>query len=514
MRVGAAVYKPSMMKRNKIFSFFAGALSFVLFTTSGCKKWDSHVATIDPKSNETLVQEIAKQSNLSVFLDYVKRTGLDALLSSSKTYTVWAPDNTAMAAIPATVVSNNDELKKYLSNFIAEQLFFTRDAVDSIRVPMLNGKRVYFYNTKLDDATLTTKDVAVKNGVLHIINAVVAPLPTVWEYLESTKATYLQNNFITALSFLRQDPALAEVQGIDPLTGETIYVPGTGMVVANRFKEKVADLTNEDSLFTYFILANPAYNSEKARVAPYFKSDEAAITDTNAAWTVVKDLIVRGNVNPASLPAEVIATSGARLPLSQAAVVATHKMSNGMVYILNACAPALAEKIKPAVVEGEYPYSFSSTNGRRHYRERYNPLTGLNFRDLFVQTTASANYISYLSNQVYTMKYKVYWVALNDYTAKTDNDNNSYGSLTPFSQKLVMDTIVSTTFAYKSVLTNDYTEVYIGDYVNDKYDYKIPYLSGSRNQVTLATTKMFLVANTAAPFHLSLDYLKFVPVFE
>lgn len=503
-----------MMKRNKIFSFFAGALSIVLFTASGCKKWDNHVAVADPKSNETLVQEIAKQTNLSVFLDYLKRTGLDVLLNSSKTYTVWAPDNAAMAAIPASIVADNAQLKQYLSNFIAEQIFLTRDAVDSIRVPMLNGKRVYFYNTKLDDAGLTTKDISVRNGVLHIINAVVAPLPTVWEYLESTKNNYLQNEFISSLSYLRQDPTLAEVQGIDPLTGETIYVPGTGMVIGNRFKDKIADLNNEDSIYTYFILVNAAYNSEKTRVAPYFKSDEAAITDTNSAWTVIKDLVVRGNVNPANLPAEVVSKTGARLPLSQAAVVSTHKMSNGRVYVLNACAPLLADKIQPAMVEGEYPSGFSSTNGRRYYRDRYNPLTGTDFKDLFIQTTGSANYVSYVSNQVYTMKYKVYWVSLNDYTAKTDNDNNSYGSLTAFKQKLVMDTITSTTFAYRDVEPNKYEEIYIGDYVNDKYDYKIPYLSGSRNQVTIATTKMFLVANTAAPFHLSLDYIKLVPVFE
>lgn len=502
------------MTRFKLNSFFTGALFLAVLFFTNCKKWDNHIAVNDPKSNETLVQEIAKQANLSVFLDYIKRTGLDVLLNSSKTYTVWAPDNTAMAAIPATVVNNNDELKRYLSNFIAEQLFYTRDAADSIRVPMLNGKRVYFYNAKLDDATLTSRDMAVKNGVLHIINAVVAPLPTVWEYLESTQTTYRQNEFISSLSFLRQDPALAEVQGIDPLTGETIYVPGTGMVTANRFKERVADLTNEDSIYTYFILANPAYNSEKTRVAPYFKSDETTITDTNAAWTVVKDLIVRGYVNPASLPAEVIATSGAKLPLSQAAIIATHKMSNGIVYILNACEPALEEKIKPAVVEGEFPYGFSSSNGRRHYRDRFNPETGLNFKDIFVQAFPSGNYISYLSNNIYTMKYKVYWVALNDYTARTDNDNNSYGSLTPFKQKLVMDTITSATFAYMDVETNKYEEIYIGDYVNDKYEYKIPYLSSSRNQLTPATTKMFLVANTSSSNNLSLDYLKFVPVFE
>lgn len=504
------------MTRFTLNTFFTGAFFLATLFFASCKKWDNHIAAHDPKVNETLLQQIARHENLSVFLDYLKRTGLDELLNSSKTYTVWAPDNAAMAGIPAGIVGNNEELKKYLSNFIADQLFFTRNAADTLRVPMLNGKRVYFYNDKLDDVLITTKDISVKNGVLHIVNAVVAPLPNIWEYLESTKSTYAQNAFISSLSYLRQDPALAEVEGIDPLTGETVYVPGTGMVISNRYKDGVFDLANEDSVYTYFILANNAYSSEKNRLAPYFKSDEATITDTNAAWFVVRDLVTRGNIRTNQLPAEVVSKFGAKLPLSGAAVVASHKMSNGMVYILSACEPALQDKIQPAVVEGELPLSFSSGNGRRYYRDRYNDSTGLYFNDLYVQGTANSNYISYVSNQVYTMKYKVYWMALNDYTARTDNDNNSYGSLTAFKQRLLMDTplATSTTFGYMDVEPLQYKEVYIGEYVNDKYDYKIPYLSTSHNQVTAATTKMFLMANTAAPFNLSLDYIKFVPVFE
>lgn len=503
-----------MIMTNVINKFLMGALALTLLTTVGCKKWDNHTSINDARLNETLVEQIAKQQNLSVFADYLKRTGLDELLNSSKTYTVWAPDNTAMATIPATVVGNTEQLKAYLSNFIADQIFLTRTGTDSVKVLKLNGKHAYFYNTHFDDATVTTKDITVRNGVLHIINAAAAPLPNIWNYLESNKTTFAQNEFIASLSYLRQDPALAEVEGIDPLTGETIYVPGTGMVVSNRFKDRIFDLENEDSVYTYFILTNAAFDAEKLRMSPYFKSDDATITDTNSAWTVVKDLVVRGHVDPANLPAEVVSKYGAKLPLNQAAVVSTHKMSNGWVYVLSACEPTLEDKIQPAVVEGEYPYSFSSTNGRRYFRDRFNTETGLNFKDVFVHGTASGNYISYVSNHVYTMKYKVFWVALNDYTARTDNDNNSYGSLTAFRQKLVMDSVTSTTFGYKDVAPNDYKEILIGEYINDKYDYTLPNVTSARNLITPATTRMFLVANTAAPIHLSLDYVKFVPVFE
>jgi len=74
--------------------------------TWSCKKWDEHNAVSQQALNETLLDQINKNASLSKFSEYLTKTGLDKVLSSSKNYTVFAPVNEAMAALPADVVSD------------------------------------------------------------------------------------------------------------------------------------------------------------------------------------------------------------------------------------------------------------------------------------------------------------------------------------------------------------------------------------------------------------------------
>src|SRR6187402_1428682 len=82
----------------------------------GCKKWDDHVAPTEAALDQTLTEAIAQRPNLSRLSEYLKKTGLDKMLSEAGTYTVWAPDNTALDALPADVKSDTAKLKKYLFN--------------------------------------------------------------------------------------------------------------------------------------------------------------------------------------------------------------------------------------------------------------------------------------------------------------------------------------------------------------------------------------------------------------
>src|SRR4051812_572439 len=124
------------MRATKISCFFLGL--FILFGSWSCKKWDDHIAIEGQNLNENLMEHINKQPDLSKLAEYLVKTGLDKEISSSKNYTVWAPTNTALQSLPADVVNDTAKLKAYLLNHISGQQFFTRMAVDSLRVPMLN----------------------------------------------------------------------------------------------------------------------------------------------------------------------------------------------------------------------------------------------------------------------------------------------------------------------------------------------------------------------------------------
>lgn len=499
------------MQQKKHYLFLV-----LMVAVFACKKWNDHTNVPEQVLNQDLMEQISSRSNLSLFKEYLVKTGLDKEIVSSKNYTVWAPVNDVLKNLSPAVVNNTDSLKSILLNHIAGQLYFTRMAADSVRAQMLNGKRVFIYRQKFDDASITEADIYVKNGVLHLIDKVIAPLPNAWQFIDSTRNIYDQNAYIAMLAYQKQDTSKAEVDSINPVTGEVVYKPGTGMVTVNSFIDKVHDLSNEDSLYTYIVLTNTAYETEKNRQAPFFKSTVAAFTSHNSAWNVVKDLAIKGLYTIDRLPDTLVSKFNVRVPIRKASIIAVRKVSNGIVYVVNASASPMQDKIPVCTVQGETPYSFKGdVIAKTFYRLRNNPENGLPFNDIYIQSPGTSFYVEYLANNVYTAKYKVYWVSLNDYTARTDNDNSSYGTTTAFQQRLAMDSSSNTaSFSYVPVNPYTYTETYLGDYTKGSYDFTVSSINNPAYTVTPATVRMFLTSATTTPNYLSLDYIKFVPVLE
>src|SRR4029079_11811286 len=136
-------------------------LSWIFFFAlcqAGCKKWEDHSKIENQDLNKNLLDAINQRSNLSKFYEYLVKTGLDKELSSSKTYTVWAPVNDALQSLDPAIIANADKLKAFIGNHISLQSYFTKDAQQAIRVPMLNGKRVSFSKNKFDEANITEAD--------------------------------------------------------------------------------------------------------------------------------------------------------------------------------------------------------------------------------------------------------------------------------------------------------------------------------------------------------------------
>jgi uncharacterized surface protein with fasciclin (FAS1) repeats len=492
-----------------------------------CRKWDDHVAVNEQPLNQTLQEYIHTQPNLSKFSEYLVKTGLDKVIGSSKNYTVWAPTNDALNSLPQDVVNDTAKLKPWLLNHIALQLYFTRMATDSIRVPMLNGKRIYFFNKKFDDAGIQQADIYVRNGALHIIDKAIAPLPSIWEFIESTKTKYIQSAYLTSLDYLVQDPTRAELDSINPVTGQPVYKPNTGIIKINSFRTKVYDVGNEDSLYTYVVMDNAAYAAETNKQKIFFKSPDADITNGNASWNVAKDLAVKGLYSPGNLPPTLLSKFNVHISVSKAAIIETHKASNGIIYVVNAAAAPIEEKVPVVIVQSDNPVAFKSREDKYmtkvFYRQRNNPLTGQSFNDLYLNLGSSgANfYVDFVTNGLYATKYKVYWVALNDKSISGQNDD-PYGTDSTLQQILQIseDTAKNylPTVMPAKVKPYDYTEVLLGEYTNNSYNGLLSSIPDGINYYpTPATRRLRLQApattTTGIPYNLTLDYLKFVPVF-
>jgi len=227
-------------------------LIVVLTAMSGCKKWEDHTAINNQDLTKDLYTAIKNEPTLSRFTELVTQAGLDSLLKSSKTFTVWAPSNNALTTLDPSIPNDISKLRSFILNHISYELYFTRDVQTTKRIGMLNGKYNNFLNDKFEDATITSADNYVKNGVLHIIDKYILVLPSLWDYINSSAAQYTQNNFITGLNFPTFDPLLAVVDSISSSTGLPVYHPGTGIVIKNTFNEKVFDTRREAIHLLYY----------------------------------------------------------------------------------------------------------------------------------------------------------------------------------------------------------------------------------------------------------------------
>ena len=407
-------------------------LIVVLTAMSGCKKWEDHTAINNQDLTKDLYTAIKNEPTLSRFTELVTQAGLDSLLKSSKTFTVWAPSNNALTTLDPSIPNDISKLRSFILNHISYELYFTRDVQTTKRIGMLNGKYNNFLNDKFEDATITSADNYVKNGVLHIIDKYILVLPSLWDYINSSAAQYTQNNFITGLNFPTFDPLLAVVDSISSSTGLPVYHPGTGIVIKNTFNEKVFDTRREDKQYTYFIIANAGFTLKADSLKPYFNTGNVSRTDTLDKWYIVKDLLIDALYpTVASLPTVLTSKFGVPIPLNISLITDIKKVSNGVVYVLSTSGITTNSKFPQIVVQGENPTGFqsdrtSNTNFQRVRKDR--PDTTKTYTDLMVSGHGVTDFFAvYRLNEMPTMKYNVYARAINDFQTQV-----VYQSISPY----------------------------------------------------------------------------------
>jgi len=472
-------------------SFCLFSLSILFTMLLGCSKMnDSRNDITNPALKQNLFELISANPDLSSFAKYLVQTGYDKVISSSKNYTVFAPANSALATLDAAIISNPIKLKLFIGNHIATQLYRTSDVTTTTRISMINGKFSNMMKSKLEDATIKTADNYASNGLLQIMDQSIPALDNCWEFISNNaSAPAKQKAFMLSLFRNVFDLTNAVVIGIKPLTGEPIYQTGTDSIFTNLYWNKVHDLKQEQKQFTLFMLEDATWDAEITKFTPYFSTNTTDSNTLVTSWNVVKDFAVDTLYSPTSIPDTIFSKFGTKLPVNKANIVKTIKTSNGIVYIMNKMDVQPASKFKTIVVEAEnYASTSNDRRSNTYFRDRFNTLTGLDYKDVLVLNHGIALFnIRYDLPEIPSIKYKAYWVAVNDFQTVT------------FTQKLGIGSAVSTTFPYTTVDLNKLNEIYIGEFSVPKY---------------APIFNIFLVAansTTAAANPLVCDYIKLVP---
>lgn len=470
------------------------SLLFILslfLAATGCKKWEDQLDVTHPQVNLTLMEQITKDPNLSKFKEMLNRTGLDQDLASSKNYTVFAPTNTALASIDPAITGDLNKLMKFVGNHIATQTYFTREAgASSIRIKLLNGKYSNLTATSINDVRIAAADKFMKNGVLHVVETALPALDNVWETITNDASLPAkQRAYLQTLYRNVYDVTNAVQIGVNPTTGAPIYQAGSDSVRSNLYWRNVYDLRDESKEFTFFVMQDSAWDSETTKLNPYFVTTTADSTKELVSWEIVKDLAYPGALTSATLPDSLVSKFSVKIP-ARLAVTRTIKTSNGLVHVMSKVDVPLRNRLKSFLIQGE-EYRFQSTDKRSvtYFRDRYNGLKGTDFKDVLVFNHGVALFnMNYRIAAVNSVKYRAYWVAVNDFQTAT------------FNQLLGIGTPTSTLLPYTPVTANNYNEVLLGEFNITKYNPFLDIYLTAANSTAVAVNPIVC------------DYIKLVPV--
>lgn len=464
------------------------SVSTLLFS---CKdNWELHNEVVNVDNSTDLNQKIAAQTNLSLFNGYLKSTGYDKVLANSQNYSVWAPDNAALASLDASIVSDPIKLKDFVGNHIAlTTIPVSKKLDDTIRVKLLNNKYATIIGSKFEEANIIGTSQFVKNGVLHTLDKISSVKLNIWDFMLSSTDAPLQSSYVSNLSTTVIDTANATIIGYNT-SGNPIFAPNPPTVSRNTYWVNVADLRDESQQYTYFMLQDGAFNTEKNKLATYYPSTDP---NFNSSFYVVKDLTVKGVYPLDKLPDTLVSVKGVKVPMNRANVVKSYRASNGIVHVLNALPFRLKDKVPEFKIEGENPTSFSA-NKTILFRTKLDNL-GKSFKDIEVYNHSYAEFaVFYNKPNLPVVKYKVYARAIAGLTGDSQ--------VAAFTQRYFFynsTTSLYTLFYTHAVNPLTYTETYLGEYT--------PLQFGSLQFRLTAANSTAVNVST-----LILDYLRFEPV--
>jgi hypothetical protein len=339
----------------------AWAVMGTLVALSACTDdWDDHYELDSQSATQNIMEILESNPDLSSFCQVVKQQHLDTLLTADQTFTVWAPNNAAMA----NFVDDGNVTEHFLQNHINRYLYNVADLTDTaqVRVKMLNGKYQNYRRNgsgfTFASAELTNEDYAATNGMVHTLSGTVPFYLNIYESIcQDNNGTDSVADYIKSFDVYTFDKNNSTSIGKNNL-GQLVY--DSVFVYTNEWMNNYGDLYKEDSLYTMQVPSNTCWQQAYEQWAPYFRTFGQVLTSsvtpsTNVptrtyelntalsdsltrAYTIqnmVANLVFRGQVDPYNAPGDsLVATSGNvfHSPAALFAGSSSETVSNGEIW--------------------------------------------------------------------------------------------------------------------------------------------------------------------------------------
>lgn len=304
-----------------------------------CAEWDDHYGNNAGSSGKNLLETLAADQQVSHFASLVKASDYGNLLSSSQSFTVFAPSNEALQGF---VDSNPDSVKRMVENHIARySLPSSTSPLQSVR--MYNGKVYHFDSTSsFSGRTLISKDETATNGLLHVLSARIPFAYNLYEYIQSEPSLSKLYTFLHQFDETKVDIDNSVETGIDDM-GRPTY--DTVWVNYNRLLEDIqyglGHINDEDSIYTMLMPTNEAWQAAYDRISPYYIMYDAdsqradSIRNVRTGIAIVSDLVYRGEHSAPLGVDTIVSTTGSIIHKPNTLIESAKKMkaSNGVAYI-------------------------------------------------------------------------------------------------------------------------------------------------------------------------------------
>lgn len=213
----------------------------LILSVVGCTdNWDEHYNTQPETINANVWDAVKAKSELSSFVALIEKYKYDTLFVTDDTYTIFAPDNSAIAKLQESQISDTTILNYHISRHFVQPVdiqgkrklqtlaekYSTFDRVD--------GKPTY------DGIALTYESPLYLNGKFFIMGEVAIPKLNLYEYIARNN-TYLKD-YINSKDSIILDREKSRPIGFNE-KGETVY--DTVAIKVNLFEKAFFEVSKE-----------------------------------------------------------------------------------------------------------------------------------------------------------------------------------------------------------------------------------------------------------------------------
>ncbi|MBO4397163.1 MAG: hypothetical protein J5805_01360 [Bacteroidaceae bacterium] len=269
-----------MKKIYKLFISAAVICCPISLTITSCSDtWDEHFDENSASSNQSILELIESDEELSDFLEVLRATHVynnnrptsvtyADLIGKDQSLTVWAPKNGTFnkdSLLNECLTQKGDSMvgQHFAGNHIARTPFDSQKIKDN-RFYMINSKRVYGENINLQDGEI---NIPAKNGLLHIVKEEIPYSYSLYEAITTLKQFDKVSSIFKAHEQVELDENASKQLGIED--GKIVYSDSV-LRRYNIFYSVFGRINDEDSSFFALLPYENDWNNVYNDAKQYF----------------------------------------------------------------------------------------------------------------------------------------------------------------------------------------------------------------------------------------------------